>query len=145
TATELNKGIVDELLLDNQANPNGSKDSFELAFNNVNNIIVENLITSIIKKHNEGITFDYIQQLLEQRILQFKQPSNDILDWLLNNQDKPQYIYFLGVFYYYNIGNIDNIDENNSKAFKLFLQASEDNYSIAQVYLAKCYADGYGV
>src|SRR5947209_4996675 len=34
---------------------NNSRDSFELAFNNVNNIIVENLIKFITKKHDEGI------------------------------------------------------------------------------------------
>ena len=44
------------------------------------------------------------------------------------------------LFYYYNIG----VKESNNKAFELFLKAAENNYSIAQVYLAKCYDDGYG-
>src|ERR1043165_3137069 len=121
---------------------NLSKDSLESAFNDINNIIVEKLITFMTKKHNESITFDLIKQLLEQQMLRFNQPLNNILDWLLKNQVKPSYIYFLGVIYYYDIGNIG---ENSSKAFELFSQASKDNYSIAQVYLGKCYNDGYGV
>ncbi|RIA81104.1 kinase-like domain-containing protein [Glomus cerebriforme] len=119
-----------------------TRDSFETAINNINNIIVDKLIEFIIKKHNEGIIFDHIQPLIEEHILRFDQSSNKIIDWLLKNQVKPQHIYLLGVFYYYNIGNIN---ENDSKAFGLFSQASKDNYSIAQVYLGKCYEDGYGV
>ncbi|PKK73590.1 hypothetical protein RhiirC2_775837 [Rhizophagus irregularis] len=32
----------------------------------------------------------------------------------------------------------------NFKDFKLFLKAANENFPIAQVYLAKCYYDGYG-
>ena len=73
---------------------NLSKDSLESAFNDINNIIVEKLITFMTKKHNESITFDLIKQLLEQQMLRFNQPLNNILDWLLKNQVKSSYIYF---------------------------------------------------
>src|ERR1043166_505646 len=119
---------------------NSSKDSFESAINDINSIIVEKLISFITKRHNEGVTFDNIKQLIERQILRFNQPSNDIINWLLKNQVKPQYIHFLGLFYYYNVG----VDENSIKAFELFLKASKSNYSLAHVYLAKCYSDGYG-
>ncbi|CAB4417862.1 unnamed protein product [Rhizophagus irregularis] len=56
--------------------------------------------------------------------------------------DKLQYIWFLGIFYYYNFGTEDN---NSIKAFELFTKAANNNYSIAQVYLANCYYDGYGI
>ncbi|RGB32847.1 kinase-like domain-containing protein, partial [Rhizophagus diaphanus] len=121
---------------------NLSRDSFEIAFNEINNIIVEKLITFTIKKHDEGANFDNMQQLIEQQILRFNQPSSNILNWLLKNQVKPQYKYILGVFYYY---NISNINENDNESFELFLQASKDSYPIAQVYLGKCYNDGYGI
>src|SRR5256885_4869394 len=49
--------------------------------------------------------------------------------------------WFLGLFYYYNIG----VEESSIKAFELFSKAAENNYPIAQVYLAKCYYDGYGI
>ena len=120
---------------------NSSKDSFESMFNNINNIIVDKLITIIIKYHDRGINFDQIEHLIEQPISQLNQTVDDLLNWLIKNQNTSQYIWFLGLFYYYNIG----INENGSKAFKLFLKAADNNYSIAQVYLAKCYCDGYGI
>ncbi|CAI2178004.1 1909_t:CDS:2, partial [Funneliformis geosporum] len=52
-----------------------------------------------------------------------------------------QYIWFLGLFYYYNIG----VNENSVKAYELFLKAAEEGYAISQVYLAKCYYNGYGI
>ncbi|GBC05285.1 hypothetical protein RclHR1_06150011 [Rhizophagus clarus] len=111
----------------------------ESSFNDIRSNIVDKLITFIIKIHDEGINLNYdIKQLIEQ----YNQPSYDILNWFLKNQGKPQYIYLLGIFYFY---NIDNINENISRAFKLFLQASIFNYSIARVYLGKCYDFGYGV
>ncbi|GES99064.1 kinase-like domain-containing protein [Rhizophagus clarus] len=119
---------------------NLSKDSFESTFNNINNIIVDKLIIVIIKKHDEGYSFDQIQQLIDQKTLQFNQITNNLINWLTKNQDKSPYMWLFGLFYYYGIG----IEENDKKAFELFLKAAENNYSIAQVYLAKCYTDGYG-
>ncbi|GBC52664.1 kinase-like domain-containing protein [Rhizophagus irregularis DAOM 181602=DAOM 197198] len=104
--------------------------------------IVDKLIIYIIKKHDRGITFDQVQQLIDKKILQLNQNVNTLIYWLSKNQDKSQYIWFLGLFYYYNIG----IEEENSiKAFELFSKAANNNYSIAQIYLAKCYYDGYGI
>ncbi|PKY55961.1 kinase-like protein [Rhizophagus irregularis] len=117
-----------------------SKDSFESTFNNINNLIIDKLITVINKKHDKGYTFDQIQQLIDQKTLQFNQITNNPINWLTKNQDKSAYIWLHGLFYYYGIG----IEENDDKAFELFLKAAENNYSIAQVYLAKCYNDGYG-
>ena len=83
-----------------------------------------------------------MQQFTNTKVLQFNQDTDKLIDWLSKNQDQPQYIWFLGLFYYYNVGNMG---ENSSKAFELFSQASKDDYFIAQVYLAKCYNDGYGI
>jgi hypothetical protein len=81
-----------------------------------------------------------VQQLIDKKILQLNQNLNNFIDWLSKNQDKSQsYIWFLGLFYYYNIGT----EENNS--IELFSKAANNNYSIAQVYLAKCYYDGCGI
>jgi hypothetical protein len=62
-------------------NTNLSKDSFESALNDITDIIVEKLITFIIKKHNDN-TFDHIRQLIEQQISRFHQSSNEIFKWL---------------------------------------------------------------
>ncbi|GBC03724.1 hypothetical protein RclHR1_05290012 [Rhizophagus clarus] len=106
------------------------------------NEVVDILINYIIKKHDRGITFDQGQELIDKKILQLNQNMNNLIDWLSKNQDESKYNWFLGLFYYYNFG----IEENNStKAFELFTKAANNNYSIAQVYLAKCYYDGFGI
>ncbi|GBC52592.2 uncharacterized protein OCT59_028773 [Rhizophagus irregularis] len=118
-----------------------SKDSSDSKFDIINYSFIDKLITFIIKKHDKGYTFDQIQQLLDQITLQFDQITNNlIINWLTKNQDKSAYIWLFGLLYYYGIG----IEENDNKSFELFLKAAENNYSIAQVYLAKCYDDGYG-
>uniref|UniRef100_U9V817 Protein kinase domain-containing protein n=1 Tax=Rhizophagus irregularis (strain DAOM 181602 / DAOM 197198 / MUCL 43194) TaxID=747089 RepID=U9V817_RHIID len=118
-----------------------SKDSSDSKFDIINYSFIDKLITFIIKKHDKGYTFDQIQQLLDQITLQFDQITNNlIINWLTKNQDKSAYIWLFGLLYYYGIG----IEENDDKSFELFLKAAENNYSIAQVYLAKCYNDGYG-
>ncbi|RGB35179.1 kinase-like domain-containing protein, partial [Rhizophagus diaphanus] len=120
---------------------NLSKDSSDSRFDIVNDSFVDKLITFIIKKHDKGSTFDEIQQLIDQITLQSNQIIiNDLINWLINNQDKAGYIWLLGLFYYYGIG----VEEDDNKAFELFSEAAENNYSIAQIYLAKCYNDGYG-
>src|SRR5438270_906991 len=63
--TEAKLNLTNKLKPEN--NSMKSKDSFESAFNVFNNIIVEKLITYIIKKHNEGITINHIQQYIEKR------------------------------------------------------------------------------
>jgi len=104
-------------------------------------MISDRLITFIIENHNGGITFDQIQELISKQILQINQDTDKLIEWLLKNQDKSRYNWFLGLFYYYNIG----VEENSIKAFELFSIAANNNYPIAQVYLAKCYYDGYGI
>ncbi|RIA86512.1 hypothetical protein C1645_727075, partial [Glomus cerebriforme] len=116
-------------------------DIFDLVSNNINNTIIDELIIFIIKKHDKDISFDEIKQFINQQILQLNQAIEKFIKWLSRNQDKSQYIWFLGLFYYYNIG-VKNV--NSIKAFELFSKAANNNYAIAQVYLAKCYYDGYG-
>src|SRR5204862_1793531 len=121
--------------------PRESLDSFESTINRINNMLVEKLIKVVIKKHEkEGIISDQIQQFIDKQILRLNHNSDNLIEWLSKNQVKPQYNYFLGLLYYYNI----YVKESSDKAFELFSKASENNYSIAQVYLAKCYNSGYG-
>ncbi len=99
-------------------------------FNHINHTHVDKLIANIVKKHDKGITFDKIQQLVNQQILQFDQNAQNtekLINWLIKNQYTSQYIWFLGLFYYYDIDTV----ENSIKAFELFLKSSEENYSIA--------------
>ncbi|EXX53796.1 Tpk1p [Rhizophagus irregularis DAOM 197198w] len=105
--------------------------------------VADKLINYIIKKHDGGMTFDQVQQNFDDIVLQLDQNLSNFIDWLSQNQDKPQFNWFLGLFYYY---IIVTAEENCSiKAFELFSKAANNNCSIAQVYLAKCYYDGYGI
>ncbi|CAB5380064.1 unnamed protein product [Rhizophagus irregularis] len=70
-----------------------SRNSFDSTFkNNINHIIVDELISVIIKKHDMGHTFDQIQELINQKIQQLNQITNNLVNWLTENQDKPKYI-----------------------------------------------------
>ena len=82
---------------------NNSKDSFESIYNNINNVTIDELIKYVIKKHDEGITFDQIKHIIEQQILQLSQNIDNLLNWLKKNQNRQQYVWFLGLFYYHNI------------------------------------------
>src|SRR6266540_4894270 len=105
---------------------------------------IDNLIEFIIKKHDEYINFNdfnQIKQLIDQTITQSNRTANNILSWLRKNQDTKQYIWLFGLFYYHHIG----VEDDDRKAFKLFLKAAKDNYPIAQTYIDKCYLDVYGI
>ncbi|CAI2179428.1 11556_t:CDS:2 [Funneliformis geosporum] len=104
-------------------------------------VTIDELIKIIIEKHNRGITFDKVQQFVNQQISQMNQNINEIIKWLSENQVKSQYIWFLGLFHYYYI----NTEENKSNGYHLFLKSSEENFSLAQVYLAQCFNDGHGI
>ncbi|GBB87033.1 hypothetical protein RclHR1_01350008 [Rhizophagus clarus] len=117
-----------------------SMNSSDSTFDIINESFIDKLITFIIKKHDKSYTFDQIKQLIDQITLQSNQIIRNLINWLTKNQEKPAYNWFFGLFYYYGIG----MEENDDKAFELFLKAAENNYPMAQVYLAKCYNDGYG-
>src|SRR6266545_6477404 len=104
------------------------------------NILIDKLIGLLIKTQDEGNNFNETKHFIDQCIFLSKQTSNDIFEWLKENQIESRYIFFLGFFYFSNI----NFEKNENEAFKLFLKVSEDNYPIAQVYLAKCYKEGFG-
>ncbi|CAI2179071.1 11925_t:CDS:2 [Funneliformis geosporum] len=103
------------------------------------NSFIEDLIICIIKKHDEGILLDRINQYVIQQILEANQNTNNLIEWLTKNQNKSQYIWLFALFYYNNI----DVNENHKKAFELF-SIAKDDCLIAQVYFAKCYYDGYG-
>ncbi|PKC73077.1 hypothetical protein RhiirA1_451593 [Rhizophagus irregularis] len=111
-----------------------STDIFDLVSNKINNIIIDEFIAHLINKHDKDFTFGNIKQLINQHLLQLSQTTDKIIKWLSKNQDKD-------TIYYFNIV-IEN--DFNFKDFKLFLKAANENFPIAQVYLAKCYYNGYG-
>ncbi|CAB4427667.1 unnamed protein product [Rhizophagus irregularis] len=65
-----------------------STDSFELAVNNINNSFINNLIQIIIKKHDKGTTFDIIQKLVNQQMLQLNRNIDKLVKDFIKNQYK---------------------------------------------------------
>ncbi|PKY57744.1 kinase-like protein [Rhizophagus irregularis] len=140
------------------SNKSGTLDQISIDMNETITVAMADwLIDYIVAKHDSGITFDdqirlpiikkilqytIFYQLLIKRKLQPNQNFN-LIDWLSSNKDVSKYGWLLGLFYYYNIG-FDEKEDNSIKSFKLFSKAANDNYLIAQVYLAKCYYDGHG-
>src|SRR6266542_2109406 len=105
------------------------------------NVLVDKLIGLLIKTQDEGNDFNETEHFINQCIFLSNQTSNDIFKWLKENKVESRYIFFLGFFYFSNI----NFEKNDNEAFKLFLKVSEENYPIAQVYLARCYKEGFGI
>src|SRR6266480_4793626 len=117
---------------------------FNEILDSINNIetFIDKLITLLIRVHDkEGYNFIETNQFVDQCIILFNQTSDSISNWLIKNQTKSQYIFFLGFLYFNGIIVGNGVNE----AFKLFSKASENNYSIAQVYLGKCYQAGIGI
>ena len=82
-------------------------------FNVQLNVFINELIVFIIKKHDEGIEFDRMKQVVIQQINQI---TDDLLTSLSRNQNESRYIWFLGLFYHHGIG----IDKDDNRAFEPF-------------------------
>ncbi|RGB35810.1 hypothetical protein C1646_758914, partial [Rhizophagus diaphanus] len=164
------QNCIDVVEFDNTSSSNKSDtlDQISVDMNETISVaMAKELIDYIITKHDSGITLDdqiqlliikkilqsdknfnnlsdtLDQQLLIKRILQSNQNFNNLMDWLSSNKDVSIYGWLLGLFYYYNIG-VDEKEDYSIESFELFSKAANNNYLIAQVYLAKCYYDGYG-
>src|SRR6266498_4986382 len=104
------------------------------------NILIDKLITLLIKVQDEGKDFKETKYFINNCITLTSQSMDDVLNWLKENQNKSKYVFLLGFFYH----NKFSLKENNSEGFEFFLKAAEDSYPIAQVYLSRCYIKGFG-
>src|SRR6266542_3015018 len=104
------------------------------------NILIDKLITLLIKVQDESKNFSETKYFIKNCITISSQSIDDVLKWLKENQNKSKYVFLLGFFYH----NKFSLEENNSEGFVFFLKAAEDSYPIAQVYLSRCYIKGFG-
>ena len=58
------------------------------------------MITLLIKTQDEGNSINEARHFINHCISLSNQSSNDIFEWLKENQSKSPYIFFLGFFYY---------------------------------------------
>ncbi len=108
--------------------------------------IVDKIVDHIFDKLNKGIKptkrnrhiFDYLNN---QNIT-----LQEIINWLLNNQNNSNAIFLFGYFNFFGI----DVNKNYETAFNLFIKLSEQHTKtkwciLAQFYIGKCYKEGYGI
>ncbi|CAI2188211.1 15613_t:CDS:1, partial [Funneliformis geosporum] len=97
----------------------------------INNLI-DKLFILLIKQLDEGKNFDKMKHYLNICITLSTRSTDDIFNWLNENQNESKYVLFLGIFYYYNILNLDKNTSN--KGFKCLIKAAS-YHLILQLYL----------
>ncbi|GET03248.1 kinase-like domain-containing protein [Rhizophagus clarus] len=114
-----------------QSNPSIEKDF---------NIIVEEINDFIYKLINKEESNNLVKQKVDEYFNVHNINTQEIYNWLVNNQISTSSIFLLGCFNYYGIIT----SENNERAFNLFINASEKNHALAQFFVGNCYCYGYG-
>ncbi|RGB42657.1 hypothetical protein C1646_648867 [Rhizophagus diaphanus] len=104
------------------------------------NSIVDEIINLIYKLYDKGIEWKLIKEQVIVYFNNYNTNSQEIYNWLSNNQNNSNSIFLLGYFNFYGI----ETSENNEKAFKLFINASEKDHILAQSFVGECYQYGYG-
>jgi TPR repeat protein len=104
------------------------------------NMIVHKINDFICELLNKGVKFELEKQQVIEYLNDCNINSQEIYNWLLNNQINTNSIFILGYFNFCGIAT----SENNSKAFSLFINASEKNHILAQFYAGNCYEYGHG-
>ncbi|GBC22558.2 kinase-like domain-containing protein [Rhizophagus irregularis DAOM 181602=DAOM 197198] len=105
------------------------------------NKIVDEINDFIIELLNKGIEGELVKdQVIEYLSSNYNTNSQEIFDWLSNNQINSNSVFLLG---YFNYNGIET-NENNEKAFNLFLNASAKYHTLAQYFVAYCYQNGFG-
>src|SRR5436190_1654184 len=103
-------------------------------------IAVDEINEIIFEISNKGIEHELEKQQINDYFNNYNTNSKEIYHWLLNNQNSSNSIFLLG---YFNFNGIET-SENNEKAFKLFINASEQDHVLASFYAGICYQYEYG-
>jgi TPR repeat protein len=98
-------------------------------------IVIYELVDLIFMKLNEGKDEKILKKCILNHIDSKKIITQEIYNYLLNNQNNSNSIYLLGYFNYYGI----ETDCNNKKAIELYKKALELENKVAQLSLAEIY------
>ncbi|RGB36753.1 kinase-like domain-containing protein [Rhizophagus diaphanus] len=101
-------------------------------------VIINEAIAFIYELNNKGKVVH--KPIFDNYFNNHNTNSQEIYNWLLNNQNDSDSIFLLGYFNYMGIGT----NEDSNKAFNLFINASEQDHILAQYYVGSCYQFSYG-
>ncbi|RGB36751.1 hypothetical protein C1646_757726, partial [Rhizophagus diaphanus] len=108
-----------------------------LSEKNLSILVINKIVGFIFKLINEGKdTYTYIFDYFDRYYID----SQEIYDWLLNNQNNLDSIFLLGYFNHVGI----ETSKNYNQAFNLFIKASKQGHILARYYSGLCYEWGYG-
>jgi hypothetical protein len=130
---KINIKEIDPIALSNER----EKLLFEKGFNR----IVDEINDLIFKLNNKGIDCELEKQQVIKYFDDYNIDLKVIYDWLLCNQVNTNSIFILGYFNYRGIV----ANQNNEKAFKLFINASEKDHILAQYFVGISYFFGNGI
>ncbi|CAI2177922.1 8907_t:CDS:2, partial [Funneliformis geosporum] len=104
------------------------------------NNVIDEIVSFIFNITNEGKELRIRNQHVFDYFNNQYITSQEILNWLLRNQNNPNNIFLLGYFNYFGI----EICEDDKKAFNLFFNASNQNHKLAHFFVGECYRYGNG-
>jgi TPR repeat protein len=103
-------------------------------------IVIDELLNIYFKELNEEKERIVRKRSILNNINNFNINLQEMVKWILNNQNDSNFIYLLGYFTYHGIG----VDSDIKKAFKLFQQAANLEHNEAQLELINMFIDGEG-
>ncbi|RGB38248.1 kinase-like domain-containing protein [Rhizophagus diaphanus] len=102
--------------------------------------IVDEINDLIYKLYNKGIEWNIVKEQVIEYLSNYNTSSQEVYNWLSNNQNNSNSIFLFG---YFNYNGIET-SKNYENAFNLFSIASEKNHTLAQSYIGDCYLFGNG-
>ncbi|GBB83804.1 hypothetical protein RclHR1_10470009 [Rhizophagus clarus] len=130
---------TNELLVDNIISTNRQPNENVSLERNLSIMIIE-IVDLIFKKANK--TIEEAKQDIFDYFNVHDVNSNEIYNWLLDNQNNPDSLFLLGYFNYVGIGTIK---KNYRRAFNLFTKASKQDHILAEHFVGECYRVGIGI
>ncbi|GES91031.1 kinase-like domain-containing protein [Rhizophagus clarus] len=104
------------------------------------NSVINEMVMNYFRKVNEGKTEIFIKKHALEYINNLEINLQEMINWLLDNQNDSNSIYLLGYFYYHGVG----VSSNMQNALELYQKAANLENNAAQFDLANMYIDGEG-
>ncbi|UZO03909.1 uncharacterized protein OCT59_024309 [Rhizophagus irregularis] len=104
------------------------------------NRIIDEINDFIYNLSNKRIEWKLMKGKVIEYFNNYNTYSEEIYNWLSNNQNSPNSIFLFGYFNQFGIAT----SEDYKKSFNLFINASDQDHILAQHFVADCYLSGTG-